>query len=121
MKDYIPTSCISSSAVSCEERTNKRNVLVPARTVPNNSSTLNYAKYPGCILICCHKCFCIEMCFAFLAAVLSVRQSGFRGLPQDMAVSSRCRRRDSSKNVNIKKYHRLVRFFADKYDVAKPI
>ena len=32
-----------------------------------------------------------------------------------MAVPSRCARRDSLKNVNIKKYHILVRFFADNY------
>ena len=38
-----------------------------------------------------------------------------RGLPQDMAVPSRCRRRDSPKNVNIKKNRTLVRFFADNY------
>ena len=57
------------------------------------------------------------MCFAFLA-VLSV---AIRGLPQDVAVPSRCRRRESQKNVNIKKYHRLVRFFADKYAVTEPI
>ena len=76
----------------------------------------------GDLLIVDHKCFCIETCFAFLAAAgFSVRQSRFRGLPQDAAVPSRCRRRDSLKNVNIKKYHRLVRFFAEKYDVAKPI
>ena len=51
------------------------------------------------------------MCFARGLAVLS----RFRGLPQDMAVPSRCRRRESQKNVNIKKDHRLVRFFADNY------
>ena len=48
-----------------------------------------------------HKCFCIESCFAFLAC--SVRQSRFRGLPQDAAVPSRCRRRDSPEKMKILK------------------
>ena len=41
-----------------------------------------------------HKFFCIGFCLAF-----SVCQSPFRGLPQDMAVPSRCLRRDFPKKV----------------------
>ena len=41
-----------------------------------------------------HKFFCIGFCLAF-----SVCQSGFRGLPQDMAVPSPCLRRDFPKKV----------------------
>ena len=59
-----------------------------------------------------HKCFCIEMCFA---CSLLFRQ-GFAVCHKIWPY-----RRDSLKNVNIKKYHRLVRFFADKYAVTEPI
>ena len=48
-----------------------------------------------------HKCFCIETCFAFLAC--SVSLSSFRGLPQDMAVPSRCPRRESPDKNKLKK------------------
>ena len=41
-----------------------------------------------------HKFFCIGFCLA-----VSVGLSGFRGLPQDMAVPSRCLRRDFPKKV----------------------
>ena len=45
-----------------------------------------------------HKCFCIESCFA-----CSVCQSPLRGLPQDVAVPSRCRRRESPETIQILK------------------
>ena len=48
----------------------------------------------------CHKCFCIETCFACSLFRPSV---AIRGLPQDMAVPSRCRRRDSPGKMKIKK------------------
>ena len=41
-----------------------------------------------------HKFFCIGFCLTF-----SVCRRGFRGLPQDMAVSSPCLRRDFPKKV----------------------
>ena len=63
---------------------------------------------------------CIEMCFAFLAAVPSVRRNSPFATRYGR-IPSRCPRRNSPKNVNIKKYYRLVRFSADKYDGTEPI
>ena len=45
-----------------------------------------------------HKCLCIEMCFARGLFRLSV---AIRGLPQDAAVPSRCRRRESPEKNQI--------------------
>ena len=90
-------------------------VIIPFARITNSCFT---RRRGAC---CHHKCFCIEMCFVFLACLFRPSVA-IRGLPQDMAVRpSRCPRRESPKNVNIKKYHRLVRFFADKYDGTEPI
>ena len=71
------------------------------RIVPYCNDTLyriGYSTSTSTVVVSDHKCFCIETCFAFLAAC-SVCQSSFRGLPQDMAVPSRCPRRDSPETI----------------------